>query len=103
MGICPGADAQPARLPLAMVIGIKYCGGCNPRYDRTSLVARLKSDLPKAQIVGAGDVQDYVAVLCGCSSACAAHAHLTGRLGKSMVISAADYETLLETLRALED
>lgn len=84
-----------------MMIGIKYCGGCNPRYDRTALAARLKADLPHAQIVGAGDRQDYVVVLCGCSSACVAHAHVTGRLGKSVLTDEKDYAPLLEKLRAL--
>ena len=84
-----------------MVIGIKYCGGCNPRYDRPSLAARLKSDLSDAQIVSAGDKQDYVVVLCGCSSACAAHAHITGKWGKSVLTDEAGYAPLLKKLKAL--
>ncbi len=87
---------------MSMDIGIKYCGGCNPRYDRPALVARLKSDLPDAQVVSAGETQDYVVVLCGCSSACAQHHHLTGRYGKSVLVREEDYAPLLEKLRALE-
>jgi 4-hydroxybutyrate CoA-transferase len=84
-----------------MTIGIKYCGGCNPRYDHSSLAARLKEDLPDIQIAAAGDVQDYVVVLCGCSSACASHSHVTGKFGKCVVTDGKDYAALLQTLRAL--
>ncbi|HAM05516.1 MAG TPA: beta-hydroxyacyl-ACP dehydratase, partial [Megasphaera sp.] len=29
-----------------MVIGIKYCGGCNSTYDRAQEVQRLMGDFP---------------------------------------------------------
>lgn len=29
-----------------MKIGIKYCGGCNPRYDRNQEVEKLKKNFP---------------------------------------------------------
>lgn len=28
-----------------MILGIKYCGGCNPTYDRGAAVAELKQSL----------------------------------------------------------
>lgn len=86
-----------------MTIGIKYCGGCNPRYDRTAVVARLGRDLPGAQIgFAGGEKPDYVLVLCGCSSACAQHQHLLGRHGKSVLVREEDYTPLLDKLKALE-
>lgn len=85
-----------------MTIGIKYCGGCNSRYDRTAIVDRLKQDLPDADIyLAGGEEPDYVVVLVGCSSACALHAHLDGRHGKSVLSREEDYAPLLEKLRAL--
>ena len=30
-----------------MKIGIKYCGGCNSRYDRTKEVEKLKKQFPQ--------------------------------------------------------
>jgi hypothetical protein len=53
-------------------IGVKYCGGCNPEYDRVSLVKdiekRLKND---AQFVSwqSEDI-DLLLVVCGCRTAC---------------------------------
>ncbi len=51
---------------------VKYCGGCNPRYDRTAAVkrleARLGTPIPPVQ---PGQRYDEVYVMCGCSARCA--------------------------------
>ena len=54
-------------------LGVKYCGGCNPYYDRVALVERIKSHLKgKAEFVSPSndDVQLVLAVQ-GCRIACA--------------------------------
>lgn len=33
-----------------MKIGIKYCGGCNPRYDRSHEVDKLKKRFPNTRL-----------------------------------------------------
>ena len=33
-----------------MRLGVKYCGGCNPRFDRKEIVKRLKEDYPHINI-----------------------------------------------------
>jgi len=54
-------------------IGVKYCGGCNPRYDRVALVKRIEERLRgKASLVRAdSDGISLVLVVEGCSTACA--------------------------------
>lgn len=54
-------------------IGVRYCGGCNPRYDRVALVRRLESFFPEAEVVAAEPGRSYPAVLvaCGCTARCA--------------------------------
>ncbi len=51
---------------------VKYCGGCNPRYDRVAFVRsieeRLGESLPGAK---PGEAYDEIYVICGCSSRCA--------------------------------
>lgn len=51
---------------------VKYCGGCNSRYDRRALVKKLEQQfgqvLPAAQT---GVLYDEVYVICGCASCCA--------------------------------
>ena len=52
---------------------IHYCGGCNPRYDRVALAARLQRAFP--QFTYHCDVDapaDLALVLCGCGVGCAA-------------------------------
>ena len=51
---------------------IKYCGGCNPRYDRVALVRKLEDRLgQKLPSVQPRDLYDEVYVVCGCSAQCA--------------------------------
>lgn len=56
-----------------MTVAVKYCGGCNPRYDRTKALAELKAALPEARFVPAtpGEPGDALLVLCGCTARCA--------------------------------
>ncbi|MDL2307207.1 hypothetical protein LJC48_04160 [Desulfovibrio sp. OttesenSCG-928-C06] len=80
-----------------MIIRLKYCGGCNPRYDRTALAARLGRDLPGARLTHEGEGEfDVVAVLCGCPARCAGHEELRGRLGKIVLADERDYTALLK-------
>ena len=57
---------------------VKYCGGCNPRYDRVALVRelerRLGQPLPPAR---PGEAYDQIYVICGCSARCADLSGLT--------------------------
>ena len=52
---------------------IKYCGGCNPNYDRVALVARIEDGLTgKVEFVPLENENiDLVLVVVGCKTACA--------------------------------
>ena len=54
-------------------VGIKYCGGCNPYYDRVALVKRIESRLrgKVAFVSAANDDVDLVLAVEGCNTACA--------------------------------
>jgi hypothetical protein len=54
-------------------VGIKYCGGCNPYYDRVALVKRIETRLAgKVEFVAAAHKQiDLVLAVEGCNTACA--------------------------------
>ena len=57
-----------------MIIGIKYCGGCNSTYDRAQEVRRLMADfLGHTWVYAAHGVRqaDYWLIVCGCSCICA--------------------------------
>ena len=87
-----------------MKVRIKYCGGCNPRFDRKAVTMRLRDAFPEVEFVETGEdgEYDHVVVLNGCPAACASHEDLHGALGKSMLDSSEDeIEALEETLRSL--
>ncbi len=66
----PDEDPQ-ARFPLK--IGVKYCGGCNPGYDRVALVTQLEKRLRgKVVFVPAENSDaDLILAVQGCDTACA--------------------------------
>lgn len=60
-------------MPDNCVVGVRYCGGCNPRYDRVSLVRSLEECFPEMAFEPFRREGDYLAVLvvCGCPVHCA--------------------------------
>lgn len=56
-----------------MRIGVKYCGGCNPRYDRRVAFDEIKKAVPNAQYMSAEDegIYDVLLVFAGCPNSCA--------------------------------
>ena len=61
-------------------VAIKYCGGCNPDYDRVALVKRIEEGLNgKVEFVSPvnGDI-DLVLAIEGCKTACADLSPLEG-------------------------
>ena len=55
-----------------MIVGVKYCGGCNPRYDRSEEFLRLKKKFPNIQWVNGESeaICDYWLIICGCDRDC---------------------------------
>lgn len=59
-----------------MLVGVKFCGGCNPRYDRGKALETMKTQLlGKAEFVIAeeGIEYDFLLVIGGCTNCCASH------------------------------
>ena len=56
-----------------MNIGVKYCGGCNPKYDRGALFGRTLKNYPEHSFEIADETKEYdvLLVICGCERACA--------------------------------
>jgi len=61
------------RQKLMLKVEIKYCGGCNPYYDRVALVRRIESGLKgKVEFVSPeNDHVDFIMAVEGCRTACA--------------------------------
>lgn len=84
-----------------MVIGIKYCGGCNPLYNRTKRILTLKEANPEHEYVtSSGDVIcDYWVVVCGCSRRCADISNLKARVKVVVVWDEDSFKLLEEELK----
>lgn len=54
-------------------IGVRYCGGCNNRYDRVAVIRRLETLVPDVEFVTVQPGTPYPAalVLAGCPADCA--------------------------------
>lgn len=84
-----------------MNIGVKYCGGCNPRYERKNILERLKKEYDEITIHLAkeDEAYDLVIVLCGCSSCCVNHENIKGKKGKLILSSENDYNKLIQIIK----
>ncbi|WP_312637115.1 hypothetical protein [Oscillibacter sp.] len=53
-------------------IGLRYCGGCNPRFDRVALVEQVQICFPEDifELADASSGQSAVLVIHGCPSNC---------------------------------
>jgi hypothetical protein len=55
------------------LIGVKYCGGCNPLIDRANLVCEIGKTLPPEYSLTTeqyANPWDIGILICGCSTAC---------------------------------
>ena len=78
-----------------MRIGVKYCGGCNPRFERSSIVGRLRRDFPNAEIASAlHGPAAVIALVCGCPAAGASAEGLTAPGGVFTLTCPEDYDDL---------
>ena len=86
-----------------MRIGIKYCGGCNPRYDRGEYVSALKEAYPQMQWEYAKEEISYdlLIVVCGCGSCCASYRQYKYRLLRKLW-APEDFARLSEELSGLQ-
>lgn len=84
-----------------MKYGIKFCGGCNPRYERGKLFNRLKEELsPKITFGNAkeDELYDGLIVFCGCTNCCAAYKHIQTKSDPILVWNERQYDQVIEIL-----
>ena len=71
---------RPFGNPIMLKVAIKYCGGCNPDYDRVGLVENIEEGLNgKVEFVSPENENiDLVLAVEGCETACADLSALEG-------------------------
>ncbi|HZK61162.1 MAG TPA: hypothetical protein VFC41_03745 [Anaerovoracaceae bacterium] len=86
-----------------MKCGVRFCGGCNPKYDRGAAYELIKQDLQeKIQFEYAQEdiVYDILLVIGGCPNCCASYDQYITRQG---VIKIWDMDEIDKTVKILKD
>ena len=76
-----------------MVVGVKYCGGCNSLYDRGRQVTLLQQGFPEVSFqtgIKSGEC-DFLLAVCGCTRACVDIENLKAKKRVLVLCSAADF------------
>ncbi|MEY8337801.1 MaoC family dehydratase [Lachnospiraceae bacterium 62-35] len=87
-----------------MIIGLKYCGGCNSRYQRGWAVNRLKEQFPCHEYVTAQDRErcDIWIIVCGCQRACADDGNLKADKKKFLAVGERSFDEIADYIRKAE-
>lgn len=58
-----------------MKCGVKFCGGCNPRFERGDVFRRFKKEISNVDFTYADEKEyyDILLVIGGCPSCCASY------------------------------
>lgn len=84
-----------------MLVGLKYCGGCNPKYDRGALARALVAALPEHEFRPArpGEEYDLLVVISGCHVQCADISALKFQRGPVYISSADGLGAAIEEIK----
>lgn len=84
-------------------VGVKYCGGCDPRYRRRAIVERAGREFPAADFrpYSEGEAFDLVLVVCGCMAECFTFACPNCPRDPVWVRAPEEYARLAEALQTL--
>lgn len=77
-----------------MKIGVKYCGGCNPCYERRNIIRWVKRDYPmiETEAIKDGTFYDICLIICGCKEQCSDYSYLKKQYDVLVVRSPEEYE-----------
>lgn len=72
-----------------MRCGVRFCGGCNPRYDRNKAYHEIVKKRPEIDfdIAEEGKEYDFLLVIGGCTNCCASHCQFSTKNGVSKMWS----------------
>jgi hypothetical protein len=84
-------------------IGVKYCGGCNPRFERGKLFHSIKSRLKEAHFEHAKEGVNYDAllVISGCTNNCASFQQYKYNKGVVNIKDSSELDRAVKELREL--
>ncbi len=85
-------------------VGIRYCGGCNPFYERVEMIQRVQSLLENRFIFAVHDPQDsdIMVLVSGCPRACADKNSSNLEVPCQSIFGENDFESLIKWLTAFD-
>lgn len=86
-----------------MKCGVRFCGGCNPRFDRGEAYEKIRTQLKdeiEFDYAKEDHLYDVILVIGGCTNCCASYDHYRNRRG---VVKVYDSEDVDKTIQILKD
>jgi hypothetical protein len=85
-------------------VGIRYCGGCNPSYERVEMIQKVESLLENRFIFAVDNVQDsdIMMLVSGCPRACADKDSGNLKVPSQSIAGENDLESLIKWLIAFD-
>jgi hypothetical protein len=86
-------------------VGIKYCGGCNPSYERVEMIQQIQS-LLKGRFIFSNHHQqdlDILVLVNGCPRACANKNSNRPEVPSRSIVGESDFKNLINWLVALDE
>lgn len=86
-------------------VGVRYCGGCNPSYERVEMVQEVQSLLEDRFIFSTDDQQDsdIMVFVCGCPRACADKDSNLRQVPSRSAIGESEFKSLIDWLEDLDE
>ena len=87
-----------------MLCGVKFCGGCNPRFERGKALEELKKHFAgRIDFVYAqeGIIYDILLVIGGCTNCCASYCEYETKKGNIKLWDGSHVERIIDELERL--
>ncbi|WP_206458496.1 hypothetical protein [Anaerovorax sp. IOR16] len=86
-----------------MKCGVRFCGGCNPRYDRGKVLEEIKESLSEIDFEYACEEETYdvILVIGGCTNCCASYEQFKTKEGVIKMWDSADTKRIIRVIRDL--
>lgn len=87
-----------------MKCGVRFCGGCNPRYQRGEALARIREHFRgriEFPIAEEGPEYDILLVIGGCTNSCASYNQFQFRLACLKMWDASHIAKVIDELETL--
>lgn len=83
-----------------MKCGVKFCGGCNPSYDRGETLKEIREQCKDMDFVHVteGGPYDLLLVIGGCSSCCASFEEIETKNGVLKIWEQTQVKTILDAI-----